>query len=162
MHFEDHVALISGPLHFGSEMLRRRRPHRRRHLDGFADILSSHQLVGRHFQMLADHVVERTAQLVPLEPAVVDEIARIATDQILQVGVGIGSSWTHTDIPVADQPIVGMDFVYEPIVDTVEIDSALLVALGQSRKYGDDFDVGDFHISGIPFELAKSQHTIRP
>ena len=80
---------------------------------------------------------------------VVDEVEGAEANELGDGVAGRFGVGPHPHVAVAGDAGVGVDFVHDTAVDTVEIDSALGVAAGQLGKDGDDFDVGDFHFGWL-------------
>ena len=105
--------------------------------------LLSHQLIGRHFQVLAHDVVQRHPQ--GQVEVVVEEVERVAPDQRLDHAVGdIGVVLV---VAVAHQAVVGVHFHDYVLVHIVHAHApgVVVVARGQGHGHGDYLDVGDLH-----------------
>ena len=143
MHFEHHVPLVCGPLHFPRKVVWREGRAPRRGCDAVAQLLPE-QLVGGHFQVLAHCIVHRAAERGVQR--VVHELERALADEAFEERVGRPlPSRFDADIAVSLYAVVGDYAGDQAVLDARNQRLAVVQAFGNRGLNLDKLDVGDFH-----------------
>ena len=140
VHLEEHVAFGGGTLHFGGQILRRRRAGPGCDGNTIADLLTD-ELVGGDLQVLADGVKDGTGQAGVLTGQ--QKVDGIAADHAIDLGL-VHADMTARVTP-ADDAVVAGDLEDGLGINPGKARLLIGIASAQFRIDLDGFDVGDLH-----------------